>query len=71
MMDEEEAGGGFILSPASPLLPLLQVEDKSVWALCRNTSLFRKDENKKNTFLVWYLFFKCSTVNILRVLTEV
>lgn len=46
MMDEEEAGAGFILSPASPLLPLLLVEDKSVWALCRNTSPFRKDRRR-------------------------
>lgn len=43
--DEEEAGTGSTSSPATPLLPLRLVDDKSLWAVCRNTSPFRKDRN--------------------------
>lgn len=49
MMDEEEAGSGSLSSPAPPLLPLLPVEDKSLWAGSRNTSPFRKDRQGKKT----------------------
>lgn len=43
MKDEEERGAGSILSPAPPLLPLLCAQDKSLWAVCRNTSPLLKD----------------------------
>lgn len=38
MTDEEEAGARSLSSPVLPLLPLLLIEDKSLWAVCRNTS---------------------------------
>lgn len=38
---KEEVGAGRISSPGPVLLPLLLVEDKSLWAVCRNTSPFR------------------------------
>lgn len=55
MMAEEEAGAGSLSRPA-PLLPLLLVEDKSLWAVCRNTSPPSKDRQgrSQNTFIVLY-----------------
>lgn len=48
MTDEEEAGAGSTSSPGPPLLPLLLIEDKSLWAVCRNTSPIRKYRQEKN-----------------------
>lgn len=57
MTDEEEAGSGSLSSPAPPLLPLLLVEDKSLWAGCRNTSPFRKDRQGKKTEQIYSVVF--------------
>lgn len=50
------------LSPALPLLSLLFVEDKSVWALCRNTSPIGQTDGEQNVYSAIFVS-KCCTLN--------
>lgn len=58
------------LSPALPLLSLLFVEDKSVWALCRNTSPIGQTDGEHNVYSAIFVS-KCCTLNTWFVLDEV
>lgn len=58
------------LSPALPLLSLLFVEDKSVWALCRNTSPLGQSDGEHNVYSAIFVS-KCCTLNTWFVLDEV